>query len=118
MSTITWPAILQDCPLLQPYNEKPNDNRLMTEVQSGPPKIRALSTVTSTDTTVAIIMTDSETIALDTFYRETTSFGSVEFEWLHPRTREVVECQFMSVPSLDPLGNGKWLATFEMKILP
>ena len=114
---ITWPAALPDCPIADGYTENPQDNRLRTDMSAGPVKMRPTSTVIVIDMSVSYLLSPDEVLILDNFYKEDCNFGTEKFQWIHPRTREVVTARFASPPSYS-YNDGQYAVSWDMEVLP
>jgi hypothetical protein len=82
---ITWPAGLPQKPQRSGLNIDPQDVTIRSEMDYGPSSDRPRTTYAVDIFTMRFLLI-SATIEgyLTTFYETTTSYGSVQFEWLHP----------------------------------
>lgn len=84
---------------------------------TGPPKTRAFSTSPHHKWKVGLVLTDAQLATFQTFYRTTTSFGSVEWEWEFPEnpgTGIVLLFDPKSPPKWKPLAAGQWELALDM----
>jgi hypothetical protein len=113
-----WPATLPQSFLVQGFSEMMPNNVIRSKMDVGPPKVRRRSTAAPTELMGRQAMTLTQTETLDTFYKDTTAYGSQEFTWDDPRTGDSVSMRFKAPPKLTALGNDYWMVEFQMEILP
>lgn len=114
----SWPGTLPDDFLQQGYSETMPNNLIRTQMDAGPAKVRRRSTAAPTLIAGRQTMTETQTEALDTFFKTTTSYGADAFDWTDPRTGDSVSMRFINPPKLMPSGGVNWYVDFELEILP
>jgi len=112
----TWP--LSNYILPDGFSEKPPPNSLRTSMTDGPPKTRRRSIAGRRPITAQKHMTTSQVAILDTFYVTTLVDGTLPFDWLSPRTGDVVEMMFVEEPVYESLGGTAWMVSMKLEILP
>lgn len=80
----TWPETIPQCPTLEGYSETPMDNRLVSNVDAGPRKIRRRFTAVPISVSERYIMNKTEFLAFRDWYRDETKDGSLRFIKKHP----------------------------------
>jgi len=113
----TWPGTLPDNFLQDNFSEKVPENVIRTPMDIGPPKMRQRSTAASRPISGNAYMTTAQVAIHDTFFVTTLSYGSLRFDWTHPRTGAAVELRYVNVPIYTPVGVG-WNVTLNLEILP
>lgn len=78
---IKWPTNLQQSPLRDGFQAKPQDNLIRSPTETGPGQSRPRQTVAPTDGSAAIIATAAEYEDLLYFYRTVAAYGSMRFYW-------------------------------------
>jgi hypothetical protein len=91
---IVWPATLPQTVDSDKYEERIQDNRLRTDMDMGPPKMRPRFSAVIETFTFEMDLTRTEASDFITFYKTTTKFGTEEFQWVHPRTEAIVMMRF------------------------
>lgn len=103
---INWPTTLQQQANESGYSLVPGDVTLRSDMESGPPKVRALSTVAIDTHTVSIDIDKSKDQynILMNFYRITLQQGTQTFTFEHPLTGELAVFRFLGPPKFTPMG--------------
>jgi hypothetical protein len=119
MTDIIWPVDLPQMVSQDNYQEARGRNTIRTPVDQGRPKARRRFTSSIQTFTVTVYLTADQADIFDDFWENTTAAGSLEFDWVHPRTQEAAVCQFTGddPPPMTPDG-AEFKATFQMIILP
>ena len=112
----TWP--LTNYVLIDGYSENPPNNAIRSEMDEGPPKTRRMSIAARRPITVQKHLNKSQVAILDTFYDTTLVNGTIEFDWVHPRTGSSVEMMFTEPPVYESLGGTSWMVSMKLEILP
>ena len=117
---IAWPATVPDYLIKDGLSETAPQNAIRTNMDAGPPKVRRRGTAAVRPISGRIKMTATQADALDTFYTTTTKYGTLDFEWKHPRTRATVSMHFVGAPAFAPYGTegNRWIASLALEILP
>lgn len=109
----TWPASLPTYVLENGYQEQLPKNVIETEMEGGPPKARRRYTTIFRKFQVSQILTQDQANVFENFYLSTCASGTVEFEWVHPRTRAVMNFRFTQPqPVYQPFGGNYVRVTF------
>ncbi len=114
---VDYPASLP-APLVSDFIEETPDFAIRTDMDAGIAKVRRRFTAISTPIQFGLVLTEAQASTLDTFYRTTTSGGTVEFNMAHPRTGTVVTCRFTAPPAYSLLGSKAYRVSLQMEILP
>lgn len=113
----TWPASLPQTVDADKYKESIQDNRLRTDMEMGPPKMRPRFSAVMELFSFDLDLTRDQTATFITFYKTTTNFGTEEFEWVHPRTGDTVNMRFAAPYSIRRVQHFVRVS-FELEILP
>lgn len=115
---IPWPAELPQTPLIRGYAEKRRDNRLITTVQGGEPKIRRLYTAVPKEVTAMLVLSNTDWLILADFFEVDLEDGTQRFEWQLPTDQVVKEFRFRTPPTFVPLSCDLYEVTLELEVLP
>lgn len=124
MADAVWPAELPQEPLLAGLSENPPYPTVRTKMSVGPDKVRNRAAADVTLFPMGLTLTRDQVAILDEFYRVTTLFGALAFEWKHPRTANQIDYRFTGPPVFTPKAprqNGtvdRWGASFELEAMP
>jgi hypothetical protein len=119
MTDIIWPVDLPQTVDQDGYKEARLPNAVRSQVDQGRPKARRRYTASIKSFTVSLLLDEDQTEILDEFYDDTTAAGSLEFDWVDPRTNEAAVVQFWGdPPAIATAGGTLYKATFQMIILP
>ncbi len=118
MADITWPALLPLVPEQEGYGEKWPDNKVRTSVDVGPPKVRKRSTAGVKELNCVYYLTPDQVTILETFYQDTSGYGSIPFDWNHPRTGAPITVRFKDQPKISPVGGNEWRAELTVEVIP
>ncbi len=113
MSTVPWGPDLPQCFLRAGYTIQPQDNVLREQMDVGPPKARARSTVQNVEVKAAMRMDNEQRRSFLVYYNKVIRFGTIAFALDDPDgvTREY----FMTgPPSLVPEGLG-WRCDMQLR---
>lgn len=102
--SILWPSGIPQCPTLDTYSETPVDNRLISNVDAGPRKIRRRFTAAPIAVSERYIMTKAEYLAFKSWYENDIQSGSLRFIKKHPIEGVDKEYRFVDVYSQNQLG--------------
>jgi len=91
------------------YQDMPGDSSIKTPVSQGRPKKRLLFTEGINYFSPSYDVTTAEVATLKTFFKTTTSSGTVEFEWDDPATGSTLDVMFDGPPVFIPNG-AEWVA--------
>lgn len=116
----SWPATVPDYLMKDALSETLPNNTIRSNMEVGPAKVRRRGTSAVRPISGKIRLAASQAADLDTFYSATTQCGSIQFDWKHPRTREVVNMRFVSPPVIVPYGTegNRWAASLQLEVLP
>ena len=117
----TWPigSSFPQNPLIG-FVEKPGNNTIRTENDSGPAKLRRLTTSAPTNFQMPFLLTEAQADLLMDFYETGTNYGTLKFDGLpHPRTDSaVVEWRFLEPPTLTLIQYDVYQVTLSLELLP
>lgn len=119
MPNPTWPPELPQFVEITGYDETLPFPVKRTQMQRGPAKQRRDGTSTpppfnfTTD-----IMTAAQAAIFETFYFDTLKHGSLEWDWVHPRSQATKTFRFTAGPKPIPLGNGKVQYALALEAMP
>ena len=117
----TWPVAdsFPQSPLIG-FVERPGVNSIRTQNDSGPSKVRRLTTSAPTTFELPFLLTEDQADSLMTFYETSTSYGVTSFDGLpHPRTDSVdVEWRFVEAPVLTLIQHDTYSVTLKLELLP
>jgi hypothetical protein len=114
----TWPVTLPASPLINGYNEVDEDSRLVSDVDAGQRKIRNRYTANAKFITENYILTETQYIALMTFYRTTLSNGATPFTKQHPITETSMLYRFNAPINLNSVEYPYYSVTLSLEIIP
>ena len=90
-----------------------------TKMQSGPAKQRREFTAAETPFSLATdIMTASQAAIFEAWYYETLAMGSLEWDWVHPRTQAVTTYRFTAGPKPVPVAGGRVYYRLAVEAMP
>lgn len=117
---VDWPSDLPQVPPKDGYSEDPGDPVLRTETDVGPGISRRRFTASVISLKMNFVLSTAETVILDTFWRDTLSYGALTFNWTHPRTGEDGTFKFKKggQPKPTPLGGDYWSVDIEVEMRP
>ena len=111
-------GILPNKPEAQGYSEEPGENVFRQNMDSGPVKTRVRFTAVPVNIQCQLILSKLQKIALNTFYIDTTKFGSLEFEWKEFDNNQAANYRFLKAPRYENAGGDIWTATLSLERLP
>ncbi len=119
----TWPASLPQNPLVG-LGDQDGDSVLRTNMDTGPATRRNRYTAITQSVSFPMVLTGTQRVTFDTFYRTTISNGALAFDWTDPVDDSTVSMAFKSPPKWslvvgsDTPADRVWRATFELEIQP
>jgi hypothetical protein len=113
-----WPGTLPEQFEQDGYQETFPEVTIRSEMDVGPAKLRKRYTAAIVAFTGYMFMTPDQVDDLWTFWETTTAYGSLAFDWDHPRTGDSVSCRFLSPPKLEAVEGGDFRVTIEIEVLP
>lgn len=118
-TTIDWPSTLPQYPDQSGFGEDRVSGKIETEMDSGPNVQRSIFTATPVRFSIQLTLDTDQVGYLDTFYTDTCKNGTLEFNWIHPRTLSDVEMRFVgSPPSVSFKGYDYFTASMTVEVLP
>ena len=114
---IVWPVSLPS-PLLDGFREVMPDNLVRSEVDQGIAKTRKRSSAAPAQINVNYLLTKSQVATLESFYKETTAFGLLRFDYTHPRTAVVLNCRLKQPPAISAQNGSYFRVSLELEVLP
>ena len=114
----SWPAGLPQGLEIDEFDETFADTSIETAMETGPPKKRSRFTAGVQPVAGRQLLTKAQVATLKTFYDSTTKFGSLSFDWVHPRTGSAATLRFASPPKIQVLGPDAWHTKMSFKVMP
>ena len=99
----TWPSKFK--PLTGSYSETPPDNVIRSSMDVRPAKVRKRTTCSVRPISFNVYVKNADMAEFDAFYVTDTSYGSLEFDFTHPRTKATVKARFTAPPSYSDRSN-------------
>lgn len=118
MAYAIWPSGMPQHIQTQGFNEKLPTNTLKSTMDYGPDKVRRKDVAAVTELQCQQILTREQRSTLILFFRDTLHDGARAFDWVHPVTRTPCEMRFTEAPSITPLGNTFFSASYKLEVLP
>jgi hypothetical protein len=116
MAAISWPAELPLTLRSDGLKSQYKDPVLRTDMDVGPAKTRLRYTRPPKTHSGTIIVDEAGRELLEYFYRITTRFGALRFNFTNPQTLEVREFRFTSPPE-ETCGDGIYTVTLQLEEL-
>lgn len=116
-----WPVGLTSATIEQSgYKEGMlGDPTVRSPMDNGPPKSRPrYSAVVKTFEGQISLLSSADVDTLFTFYDTTLAFGSLPFDWIHPRTGAAVTFKFQERPAITGTQGVKFVVSIKLMILP
>jgi hypothetical protein len=117
MAAISWPEDLPATLILAGLKAQFVDPVLRTDMDTGPRKTRLRYTRPPKNYTGSIIINEAGRQRLEYFYRITTRFGALRFNFTNPQTLEVREFRFRAPPDESNTGDGVWNISLQLEEL-
>lgn len=118
-----WPAGLPQIQMIG-LGDQQQDERVQTNMDAGPPKIRARFTAPVRVISIPMVMTSTERAVLDAFWTTTLARGTGNFDWEDPVDDSTVVFEFAARPgfTLD-VGNSTpgdriWKTVLSLRTIP
>ncbi len=119
----TWPASLPQLPRIG-MTAQDDDAVLRTSMDTGPAARRNRFTAISQSMSFPMVLTGTQRVTFETFFRTTLSHGALAFDWTDPVDDATVSVAFKAPPKWSGVAGDAtpadrvWQATFELEILP
>lgn len=119
----SWPGTLPDTQFIGLVDAS-EDERVQTQMDAGPPKIRKRFTAPVRNIQIPIIFTSAEKVILDTFWITTLSNGTLSFDWEDPVDDSTVTYEFVSRPQFklavghSTAASRLWEGVLNLRIIP
>ena len=117
LSDIVWPNTLPQSPLIDGYSFTRGETRHLTNMDTGPDKIRPKGEVGVQKVTYPIIINVSQKSDLRNFYRVTLRNGEKEFLIKLARETEFSMVRFLTPPRFSPITNVKWRSNLDLEVI-
>lgn len=119
MANPVYPPGLPGFVQIDGYDETLPFPVVRTKTQSGPAKQRREFTAAETPFGLATdIMTAAQGATFEAWYIETLKHGSLEWDWVHPRTQEVSTFRFTAGPKPIPTKGGRVFYKIAIEKMP
>lgn len=105
MSLATWPLSLPQHFQVRGLKFSSVDNLIRSKATAGVGSRRPRWTAVAKPFSGEMLMTVAQWHFLEDFFEETLSFGSLDFEWIHPVKQTACVMQFESAPVPDNEGS-------------
>lgn len=113
-----WSASLPQTVLQQGYREQAPQNKLRTQMDAGPPKMRRRYTAGVRQIRAMSNMTTTQIADLKTFHNTTLQGGALAFDWTDPVAGGTVSFRFVTEPSWEPLSGNRYRVSLDLEIMP
>lgn len=113
-----WPITLQDVPNTSGFGLKFGNNKIRTEMDAGPPKVRNRYTKRFDDMNVSFWATNAQLDIFNTFHDLTLGGGTLPFEFTDPTSGNVREFRIKGEPNITPVGFQTWNIEMTWERLP
>lgn len=111
----TWPATLQQCPILG-WNETVESNIVEFDPDAGFPRRRRRSTVRSYRLSVAYKLSKADLAVFWTFFENDIADGALPFDWPNPRLNAtVVSALILEPPQVGQVTNNVYQLTLAIR---
>jgi len=114
---VVWPVGLPQDSLIRHVETAPEE-RLRTEMDAGPPKMRRRMTAGVRPVEIPLILDDTQITTLMDFFTVTLKGGVDAFDWKLPRTGATVSFRFVDPPKAEAVEPTVWSLTLNLEILP
>lgn len=119
---IYWPANLPSA-WLTSVGFAPAEQVLRTQMDTGPAKVRRVSSSTPTDVPIQVRFSGADVTTFETWFTGTLLGGALRFTWKHPITGASVEYRFKARPHWDleipgDQHRSRWRAGFALELMP
>lgn len=111
----TFPSALQDKFNEAGFNHSFGDTSITSSVDVGIPKKRQRYTSAPDLFSGTIELNKDDYTTLETFYKTTLAGGVLTFNYDHPITQVETEFQFITPPSIVPLGGNYFRVSFQWR---
>ena len=115
---VVWPASLPQYLMEQGYQEKFRDNRILTPMDVGPPKVRRRGTSAMAPISGQEKLTATQLETLRTYFETTLNDGTDEVEWTHPTKGGTVYMIFAAPPEIEPAGGANYFVSLSFWVKP
>lgn len=110
-----WPS--QFCPIIDSFQESPPENIIRSDMDVGPAKVRRRTTANIRPISFNMFLTKAETALLDSFFLNDVMSGAIPFDFIHPRTDQLVSARFVEPPQYSNRSIG-YNVSISLEILP
>lgn len=115
---VAWPGSLPQTPLFG-WTKQLAETRLRTQTDTGPAKVRRQFTSGVENlSNVSILVTEAQRTTFQTFFDDTTSGGSLPFEWQMPDTGATRDFRFKETPVISAVNHQTYRITMNLEALP
>jgi hypothetical protein len=91
-----WPASLPQCPILDAFDEQPQQSTVLFSPETGPAKIRRRATEKAWICALIFKMNNTQVDTFNVFYETILEDGALPFTWQHPVTKVAYTWLFKS----------------------
>jgi len=116
MAVISWPAGLPATLRLDGLRGQYKDPVIRTDMDAGPTKARLRYTRPPKHYSGTMILSGEQRNMLDYFYRITTRYGALRFNFTNPQTLEIREYRFKAPPD-ESSADGRWNVALQLEEL-
>ena len=112
----TWPSSLPN-PLIDGYSETLADNVIRTSMDYGAQQVRKRTSSNSGGLELTYLLTEAQLDTLRDFYEGDAGYGSIAFDFTHPRTAETVSCRFKTPLSFGTKDGKNYRVAVSLEVL-
>lgn len=120
--SVSWPATLPPMRFIATeYNETAPDNRVVSEMDEGPAKMRRQGTAKPRRLAGTFLFTGPQLEIFEGFYQQDLEDGTLRFEHYRPRSNSLVEMRFVGDPyeiTVYDVNLDTWRVDVEVEVLP
>lgn len=119
MPNPSWPVTLPD-PLLEGFSEATGTMVLRSPAREGfPAKRRRIASQPVRTFNITLVLTETQRLAFDTFYKTTCEGGSIPFDWEDHFTGSALTYYFVQVGDYQPVApDGPYRLNLILEALP
>lgn len=118
LDDIVWPSTFPQSPLINGYSFTKGETRHLTDMDTGPAKLRPKARFGVQRVIFPIIITTDQKLDLGTFYRDTLLNGEKEFLIKLARETQFSTVRFLTPPRFSPITNVKWRSNLDLEVIP
>lgn len=114
----TWPSSLPQNLNTDGFSLTQQDQTVRTGMDAGPDFVRRRFTAATAQLSGSIVVDETQYGTFWSFFNNTLSGGSAQFDWTHPVDGSPATMRFSAVPSVSAAGGGLYRVDMQLEILP